>query len=137
MPDCSGLVHPSHFLEIPGSSQPQLIPPGRLSIPGVTVAAFASLPEFCRVVVQSTPTSDSEIGIEVWMPLNGWNARFFGTGNGGFGGALDYSQMANALLYGYAAAGTDAGHAATAETDASFALGHPQKIIDFGYRARP
>ena len=133
MPDCSGLVQ--QVLPQSRVLSAQLILPGRLSIPGVTVASFASLPEFCRVVVQSTPSSDSDIAIEVWMPLNGWNTRFFGTGNGGFGGALDYSQMANALLYGYATAGTDAGHTSIAETDASFALGHPQKIIDFGYRA--
>jgi hypothetical protein len=132
-PNCAGLTQ--QVLPQSRVLSAQLIPPGRLSIPGVTVDGFASLPEFCRVVVQSTPSSDSDIAIEVWMPLNGWNGRFLGTGNGGFGGALNYSQMANALLYGYATAGTDAGHASTAETDASFALEHPQKIIDFGYRA--
>ena len=113
----------------------QLIPAGQLSIAGATVSTFSSLQEFCRVVVESTPSSDSDIAIEVWMPLNGWNGRFLGTGNGGFGGALDYSQMANALLYGYATAGTDAGHSSGAEANASWALGHPEKIVDFGYRA--
>lgn len=133
LPSCAGLAAKA----LPQSKilSAQLVPAGQLSISGVTVASFSSLPEFCRVVVESTPSSDSDIAIEVWMPLNGWNGRFFGTGNGGFGGALDYSQMANALLYGYAAAGTDAGHSSTAETNASWALGHPQKVIDFGYRA--
>jgi feruloyl esterase len=112
-----------------------LVPAGKLSISGVTVATFASLPAFCRVVVESTPSSDSDIMIEVWMPSSGWNGRFLGTGNGGFAGALNYSQMANALLYGYATAGTDTGHVSSAETDASWALGHPEKVIDYGYRA--
>jgi len=113
----------------------ELIPAGTLSIAGVTVSQFASLPEFCRVQIRSTPSSDSEIGIEVWMPMAGWNGRFLGTGNGGFGGELSYSSMANAVLYGYATAGTDTGHVSIAEANASWALGHPQKVIDFGFRA--
>ncbi len=40
--------------------------------------------------------------------------------------------LATALQRGYAAASTNAGH--TGE-DASFALGHPEKLADFGYRA--
>src|SRR5665213_1063215 len=34
-----------------------------------------------------------------------------------------------------AVAGTDDGHQSTINTDASWALGHPEKQIDFGYRA--
>lgn len=113
----------------------ELVPAGTLSLSGVTVASFATLPEFCRIVAQSTPSSDSHIGIEVWLPVSAWNGRFFGTGNGGFGGEINYSSMANALYYNYAVAGTDTGHVDAAEADASWALGHPQKIVDFGYRA--
>src|SRR6202012_1271289 len=36
---------------------------------------------------------------------------------------------------GYAVAGTDDGHEDTVNTDASWALHHPEKVIDFGYRA--
>jgi len=132
-PACAGLA--AKALPQTQILSAQLVPPGQLSISGVTDATFASLPEFCRVVVEATPSSDSDIAIEVWMPLNGWNGRFLGTGNGGFGGALAYGDMANALLYGYATAGTDAGHSSGAETNAAWALGHPEKIIDFGYRA--
>ena len=42
---------------------------------------FANLPAFCRVAATSTPTSDSNINIEVWMPYSGWNGRYLGTGN--------------------------------------------------------
>ena len=34
-------------------------------------AAFASLPAFCRVAVTLTPTSDSDIKVEVWLPVTG------------------------------------------------------------------
>ena len=44
---------------------------------------FANLPAFCRIAATLTPTSDSNINIEVWMPYSGWNGRFPGTGNAG------------------------------------------------------
>ena len=40
--------------------------------------------------------------------------------------------MAASIAHGYAASGTDAGHAGP---DAGFALGHPEKVKDFGWRA--
>ncbi|WP_157772580.1 hypothetical protein [Acetobacter pomorum] len=37
----------------------------------------------------ATPSSDSKVGVEVWLPLEHWNGRFLGTGNGaGLGGSL-------------------------------------------------
>src|SRR5438270_3555621 len=42
--------------------------------------------------------------------------------------------LADALFRGYAAANTDTGHEGPVD-DASFALNHPEKVIDFGYRA--
>ena len=64
----------------------------------------------------------------------GWNGRFRGTGNGGFAGSLNYTEMAAAIRDGYATASTDTGHRADG-IDADWALGHPEKITDFGYRA--
>ena len=43
-----------------------------------------SLPRSARLA----PTSDSNITIEVWMPLAGWNGRLLGLGNGGFAARL-------------------------------------------------
>ena len=80
------------------------------------------------------PTSDSDIKIALWLPISNWNGRFQGFGNGGFAGAIDYGQIGAALKLGYAAAATDAGHVGSAG-DATWALGHPEKVIDFGYRA--
>ena len=92
------------------------------------------LPAFCRVVGVIRPTSDSQIEFEVWMPAAGWNGKFQGIGNGGFAGAISYVSLAQAMGRGYAAASTDTGHKGRA-TDASWALGHPEKVIDFGHRA--
>jgi len=95
---------------------------------------FTGLPAFCRVTVTDTPVADSAIPIEVWMPAKGWNGKFRGQGNGGFAGSIDYEGLAVALSQGYASGATDTGHAGSA-IDAGWAVGHPEKVIDFGYRA--
>jgi len=95
---------------------------------------FSVLPAFCRVIVMATPTADSAIPIEVWMPASGWNGGFRGQGNGGFAGSIGFEGLALAVLKGFASAATDTGHAASA-IDATWALGHPEKVSDFGYRA--
>ncbi|HZQ55654.1 MAG TPA: tannase/feruloyl esterase family alpha/beta hydrolase [Bryobacteraceae bacterium] len=95
---------------------------------------FQKTPAFCRVVAEVEPAQDSHIAIEVWMPLAGWNRKYRGQGNGGFAGSVAYGLMALAVTRGYATSGSDTGHQGDA-TEASWALGHPQQIIDFGYRA--
>ncbi|HUE43282.1 MAG TPA: tannase/feruloyl esterase family alpha/beta hydrolase [Candidatus Sulfotelmatobacter sp.] len=95
---------------------------------------YKSLPPFCRVRVESHPSSDSDIKIEVWLPLQGWNGKLQGRGNGGFAGEIDDFTLALAVHEGYATVATDTGHAASG-TDARWALGHPEKVTDFGYRA--
>ena len=97
-------------------------------------ALYRSLPPFCRVRLASHPSSDSDIKIEVWLPLESWNGKLQGRGNGGFAGEIDDFSLALAVKEGYATAGTDTGHAASG-TDARWALGHPEKVTDFGYRA--
>ncbi len=94
--------------------------------------AFKSLPAFCRVILKLTPSSDSDIRVEVWLPLSGWNHKIQGAGNGGLSGAIPYPALAVALEAGYAAAGTDAGHVGE---NADFVAGHPEKLVDFAYRA--
>jgi feruloyl esterase len=68
------------------------------------------------------------------MPASGWNGRFQGIGNGGFAGSIGHEPMLNAVAHGYATAATDTGHQA-GFTDAGWAREHPEKIVDFGYRA--
>ncbi len=95
-------------------------------------APFGDLPAFCRVAATLTPSSDSDIRIEVWLPASGWNGKFQGVGNGAWQGSIAYPAMAEALRRGYATSSTDTGHVGGS---ASFGLGHPEKVIDFAYRA--
>ncbi|MGA2510211.1 MAG: tannase/feruloyl esterase family alpha/beta hydrolase [Candidatus Acidiferrales bacterium] len=89
---------------------------------------------FCRVVAFSAPTNDSHISFEVWLPVVArWNGKFEAVGNGGFIGQVGYGALAAALNRGYAAASTDTGHASG--NDESWALGHPEKLVDWSYRA--
>jgi feruloyl esterase len=92
----------------------------------------AATPAHCRVRATIRPTSDSEIKIEVWMPATGWNGKFQGVGNGAWQGSIGTGALATALQRGYAAASTDTGHEGGS---ANFAMGHPEKLTDFGYRA--
>ncbi|HEU5401596.1 MAG TPA: tannase/feruloyl esterase family alpha/beta hydrolase, partial [Terriglobales bacterium] len=101
---------------------------------GVDISSlYKSLPAFCRVVASARPSSDSDIRIEVWLPLEGWNGKLQGFGNGGFAGFIDTMSMGFALNKGYAATATDTGHTGS-PVDAKWAPGHPEKLKDFGYR---
>ena len=119
------------------STSSTFIPPGTTAAPNPNLT---NLPPFCRVAATLRPSSGSDIRIEVWMPVANWNSKFQGVGNGGFAGSITYTSgaggiqrgMAEALKRGYATASTDTGH--TADAVPAF-LGHPEKLVDFGYRA--
>jgi feruloyl esterase len=98
------------------------------------VPARADVPSFCRVQGEARPTEDSQIGFELWLPASGWNGRYYQLGSGGFSGSIHPPALAAELRRGNAVAATDTGHRADA-FDASWALGHPEKIIDYGYRS--
>ena len=83
--------------------------PGRAGGPGGGGQAFAELPAFCRVAATLKPSSDSDIRVEVWLPVAGWS-KFEAVGNGGFAGSISYPAMAQALRRGYATSSTDTGH---------------------------
>src|SRR6185369_12466775 len=110
------------------------------------------LPAFCRVAATLRPSDDSNIKIEVWLPTRvesvvgpararssagapgegGWNGKLQAVGNGGWAGAIPYAAMANALRRGYATTATDTGHEGPR---GNFALGHPERLIDYAYRS--
>jgi tannase/feruloyl esterase len=96
------------------------------------VAPFKSLPAFCRVTLKLTPSPDSDVRVEVWLPLSGWNHKMQAAGNGGLGGTIPYPALAASVRAGYAAAGTDTGHIGG---NADFVAGHPERLVDFAYRA--
>jgi len=80
------------------------------------------------------PTSDSLINMELWLPTQNWNGKFMGVGNGGFAGSIQGlgNDMPQAIRLGYATAGTDTGHQ---DAGGAWAIGHPEKLIDFAYRS--
>ena len=114
-----------------GGFMPPSAVPGRGVAPALA-RTMAALPAFCRVAVTSVPTADSDIKIEVWLPAAGWNGKLQAVGNGGWAGSIPYAAMAGAVSRGYAAAGTDTGHSTPG---ASFALGHPEKLVDYAHRS--
>jgi feruloyl esterase len=135
--DLSRLSLPQTTLNMAVSVAPGVFrPPASFSLslqPGDV--DYKDMPAFCRVAATMRPTSDSVIKIEVWLPAaQKWNGKFMAVGNGGQAGQIYYHKMGLPLSLGYAVASTDTGHEGTA-TDGSYALGHPEKVIDFGYRA--
>jgi feruloyl esterase len=115
----------------------QRIPAGKFSFdvkrPGTSPQTLESLPAFCRIAATLTPSPNSDIKIEVWMPEN-WNGKFQAVGNGQWAGSISYGAMARALRSGYATASTDTGHAAPM-TEGSWALGKPELVIDYSWRS--
>jgi feruloyl esterase len=84
------------------------------------------------VAATLTPTSDSSIKVEVWMPMTGWTRRFVGVGNGGFAGTISYAAMAGMLRRSDATASTDTGHATPG---GAFGMGYPEKVLDWASRS--
>jgi len=104
-----------------------------------TPAGLKVSSSFCRVAGFSAPTGDSHIGFEVWLPVSGnWNGKYIGIGNPGFIGSISYAGLSREVARGSAVASTDTGHSdvnATSEAPDAWALGHPEKVADWGHRA--
>ena len=92
---------------------------------------LTGLPAFCRVAAVTRPA----VKFEVWLPLDTWNGKFQGVGNGANAGTIGYAAMVTALKRGYATASTDTGHQTENARDGAWAIGHPELVADFGYRA--
>lgn len=112
----------------------EVVPAGTFMTPTTPSIALPGLPKFCRVVGTAFPTADSRIGFEVWIPYDGsYRDRYLQVGNGGFSGDIVYIALAEGIRRGYATASTDDG--SQTHGTAEFVLGHPEKVIDYGYRA--
>jgi hypothetical protein len=132
-------------LSVPGIVQitATFVTQGKFAPPDAEANALIGLPRdietppFCRVQAVAKPSADSHINIEIWLPLADWNGRFCHAGNGGFGRGffVPAAFMIPCLRRGYAVAGTDMGHPRTTGYDASWALYHPEKVVDWAYRA--
>lgn len=99
--------------------------------PNVTRATQTAA--YCQVFITLRPTADSDIKSEVWLPeASVWNGKLLMEGGGGPIGSINTAGMTHAVHEGYASASTDTGHSGS---NGRFALGHPDKITDFAYRA--
>ena len=123
-------------LQLPDASilSAESVEAGPFALPPGMPATSVDVPAFCRVRGEIKPSADSHITFEVWMPAAQWNGKFEQLGNGGLAGSINLFSLATDMKKGYATAGTDDGHQG-APVDGSWAVGHPEKVKDFGYRA--
>ncbi|EBA10088.1 tannase/feruloyl esterase family alpha/beta hydrolase [Sagittula stellata] len=103
------------------------------------VAAQNSLPSYCEVRATALPS----ISIEVRLPLENWNGKYYQAGCGGFCGILGRADagaswvnaMRPGLELGYATATSDSGHHALSVVDAAWAANNPHAERDWGWRS--
>lgn len=127
-------------LERAAITSAELVAAGPFTVPSFGPAPGENppvdLPAHCRVELVLTPTPDSNINAELWLPVEDWTGKFLAVGNGGWAGRIQgYRDMVEGLRRGYATAGTDTGHSDADGPAGMFALGHPEKLVDFAYRA--
>ena len=113
-----------------GGPPPAVAPAGGRG--GAPAVPPLMLPAYCRIAATLTPSSDSDIKTEVWLPAEGWNGKYQAVGNGGWAGVISYPAMATALSEGYATSSTDTGHVGGTSGPL---IGHPEKVIDYSHRA--
>ncbi|KAM0310124.1 hypothetical protein ACHAO8_008361 [Botrytis cinerea] len=112
--------------------------PGQSHGEGAANPAFPTnptdLPATCAVLVNVTTSETSSYRFGLFLPITTWNERYLTVGNGGFSGGINWLDMGAGVRYGFAVASTDMGHNSTM-TDITWALGQPEKQLDFGFRA--
>ena len=107
-------------------------PPVQAGANTAQAPSYTDLPAFCRVTAELKPSTDSDILMEVWMPVENWNGKLEGNGNGGWTGSINPATLAAGLRRNYATAMSDTGHEGGS---GNFALTHPEKLTDFAYRS--
>jgi len=103
------------------------------------VGAADGMQAYCRVRVTALPA----ISIEVRLPMEGWNGKYYQTGCGGFCGVLGRADkqkdfvnaMGPGLKKGYATATSDSGHHGLSVADASWADHNPPAERDWAWRS--
>jgi feruloyl esterase len=105
-------------------------PPITLTGPGGT--GTVTVP-FCRVQGVATPSSQSAINFEVWLPpAAAWTGRLKAEATGGYLGGVAYARMAQEVAEGFVEVGSDLGHEGGQSPTWDLI---PQKVDDYGYRA--
>src|SRR5579864_775786 len=82
----------------------EFAPPDSDGSQAAGASLYSKLPAFCRVAATLRPSSDSDIKIEVWLPVSGWNGKLESVGNGGWAGFISYPALARGVADGYATA---------------------------------
>lgn len=103
------------------------------------VPADDTLPAYCQVRATALPA----ISIEVRLPMEGWNGKYYQSGCGGFCGVLGRADagagwinaMRPGLQRGYATATSDSGHHGLSVVDAAWAEDNPHAERDWGWRS--
>ena len=104
-----------------------------------TANGKVNMPDYCRVRAAIRP----QINFEMRLPLDDWNGKFYMAGCGGFCGQVladrpGYSNAINvAVVRGYAAVTTDAGHWAPHAADGVWAYNNRSAELDYSYRVIP
>ncbi|KAI1372780.1 tannase and feruloyl esterase [Hypoxylon crocopeplum] len=93
-----------------------------------------SLPALCAVGVNVKSSNSSSYNFGLFLPDTTWNERILTTGNGGFGGGINWPDMGTLSQYGFATMSTDTGHSSNT-VDGSWGLNAPESIIDWAHRA--
>ncbi|KAI0869966.1 Tannase/feruloyl esterase [Hypoxylon argillaceum] len=104
---------------------------------GLTDLAYpiqpTNLPALCAVTVAVASSATSVYRVGLFLPEE-WNNRFLATGNGGFGGGINWLDMGAGVQYGFAVVSTDTGHSSLV-SNLSWALDNPESRNDWGWRA--
>uniref|UniRef100_A0A0W0EUX7 Carboxylic ester hydrolase n=1 Tax=Moniliophthora roreri TaxID=221103 RepID=A0A0W0EUX7_MONRR len=135
---CESLA--SQVAELPNTTvlHTQLVPAGtnipfppEEAHPSCSARSAVVSADICRISLNVTTSVSSQIRMEAWLPSN-WTGRFLSTGNGGFGGCIQYSDMAYTSSLGFATVGANNGHEGM--SGAPF-LNAPEVLADFAYRS--
>jgi len=124
--DCSSLISVT-------SDSSTMTAAGPVTPPATIGGATVTVP-MCRVQGTARPSSDSEIKFEVWLPqATAWTGRMKQDGTGGYAGSIPYARLAQDVGDGMVSAGSNMGH--DGGESATWTLGHPEKVKDWGLRA--
>jgi hypothetical protein len=94
------------------------------------VDAKGEVPAYCS----ASGYIANSIGIEIHMPLHGWNGKFALVGCGGMCGFIQQEACNTAVTRGYSCIFSDMGHHST-QVDAEWASNNLQGLMDFAYRS--
>src|SRR5688500_1132621 len=89
----SGLVQATPCENLQTLARPNTTITAAQLVPAGQAAGGGALPAHCRVAAVVRPVPDSQITVEIWMPVENWNGKFQAVGNGGWAGTVSLGAM--------------------------------------------